>query len=301
MNRKDIVNNIVKSYQEIGVINHIEDAKNSIPHPSKESIAQILAELKELLFPGFFENTNLSFSNLAENTECKVNFIIDNLPTEIYKSCCWLCEKKATCPDIEKCRIEAKDITEELLVYLPKLRAILKKDATAIFNGDPAAKSIEEIILAYPGFLAIAIFRIAHFLYQKEIPLIPRIMTEIAHSETGIDIHPGATIGENFCIDHGTGVVIGETAIIGNNVKLYQGVTIGALSVPDRNNIPQKRHPTIEDNVVIYAKTTILGGETTIGRNSILGGNTWLTTSVPPNSFVYFTGDKQIHKIKNKK
>ncbi|MFA5879894.1 MAG: serine O-acetyltransferase EpsC [Candidatus Margulisiibacteriota bacterium] len=299
MNNKEVTNKILESYQEIGVINHIENNKNSIPHPSKESIAKILINLKALLFPGFFENIDISFNNLEKITKIKVNFINHNLPSEIYKSCCWLCKKKDTCPDIEKCKNESKEITEKLLYYLPELRYLLKKDAASIYNGDPAAKSIEEIILAYPGFLAITTYRIANFLYKNEIPLIPRIMTEIAHNETGIDIHPGATIGENFCIDHGTGIVIGETAIIGSNVKLYQGVTIGALSVPDRKTVPKKRHPTIEDNVIIYAKTTILGGETIIGKNSIIGGNTWITSSVPANSLIYFKGEKQTHKIKH--
>ena len=170
---------------------------------------------------------------------------------------------------------------------LPTIRATLLKDADAMMSGDPAAVSNTEVIRTYPGFYAIAIYRLANKLYQLDVPLVPRILTEYAHRLTGIDIHPGATIGEQFCIDHGTGVVIGGTAHIGNNVKIYQGVTLGALSVK-KELAKTKRHPTIEDNVVIYAGATILGGKTVIGANSIIGGNVWITKSVLPNSRVYF-------------
>lgn len=163
----------------------------------------------------------------------------------------------------------------------------VNQDVDAMFEGDPAAKSRTEILRSYPGFYAIAAYRIAHLLHQLGVKLIPRMITELAHSRTGIDIHPGATIGQYFCIDHGTGVVIGETTIIGNHVKIYQGVTLGALSV-DKADADLKRHPTIEDNVVIYAGATILGGKTIIGKNSVIGGNVWLTKSVPPGSKVYY-------------
>jgi serine O-acetyltransferase len=169
---------------------------------------------------------------------------------------------------------------------LPEIYDKLWLDAQAIYDGDPAAESIDEVILAYPGFLTIFIYRIAHELYLLKVPIFPRILTEYAHEVTGIDIHPGATIGKSFCIDHGTGIVIGETSDIGNNVKLYQGVTLGALSV-DKDMAKTKRHPTIEDNVVIYAQAVILGGDTTIGHDSVIGGNAWLTSSVQPNSVVY--------------
>lgn len=165
------------------------------------------------------------------------------------------------------------------------VRKTLLVDAKAALDGDPAAQSLDEVILAYPGFRALAFFRVAHALYQRQYPLIPRIITERAHHETGIDIHPGATIGEGCFIDHGTGVVVGETAVIGTNVKLYQGVTLGALSV-SKDLANTKRHPTVEDNVVIYANSTILGGDTIIGANSVIGGNSWITSSVPPNSFI---------------
>ena len=178
----------------------------------------------------------------------------------------------------------AQEVTKHLLTQLPKIREMLKGDVKAAFNGDPAAKSYEEIVISYPGITAIAVYRIAHELYREDVPLIPRIMTEYAHTKTGIDIHPGAKIGKNFFIDHGTGVVIGETSVIGNNVKIYQGATLGALSFrkDERGRIIKggKRHPTIEDNVTIYAEATILG-DVVIGKDSVVGGNVWIKQSVP--------------------
>ncbi len=172
---------------------------------------------------------------------------------------------------------------------IPGIEQMLNEDALAVFEGDPAAKSSQEVIRSYPGFKAIAAYRIANALFKLDVDLIPRMISEVVHSRTGIDIHPGATIGKSFCVDHGTGVVIGETCIIGNNVKIYQGVTLGALSVK-KEDAKIKRHPTIEDNVVIYAGSTILGGETVIGANTIIGGNVWITSSVKPNSKIYFRG-----------
>jgi serine O-acetyltransferase len=178
------------------------------------------------------------------------------------------------------------EIAELFIQRIPEIHKMLWDDAEAIFKGDPAAESIDEVILAYPGFRAILIFRIAHELYHLKVPIIPRILTEYAHEKTGIDIHPGAKIDSPFFIDHGTGIVIGETTVIGKNVKVYQGVTLGALSV-DKNLAQTKRHPTIEDDVIIYAQAVILGGNTVIGRNSIIGGNAWITESIPPGSIVY--------------
>jgi serine O-acetyltransferase len=177
-------------------------------------------------------------------------------------------------------------VAETFFQALPEIHRQLMIDATAIERGDPAAESVDEVILAYPGFLAIAVHRIAHRFCELGVPLLPRVLTEWAHERTGIDIHPGANLGHPVVIDHGTGIVIGETAVIGNNVKLYQGVTLGALSVT-KSLASTKRHPTIESDVVIYANATILGGETVIGRGSVIGGNTWITSSVPPNSIVY--------------
>ncbi|MFT2010061.1 serine O-acetyltransferase EpsC [Pontibacter sp. 13R65] len=180
----------------------------------------------------------------------------------------------------------AKELTNALMNRLPQIHQLMLEDATAILEGDPAARNLNEVIRTYPGFRAVVFYRLAHVLYRLEIPLLPRILSEYAHAKTGIEIHPGAVIGSHFCIDHGTGVVIGETAVIGNNVKIYQGVTLGALSV-DKAMAFTKRHPTIEHNVVIYAGATILGGNTVVGANSIIGGNVWLTESVPPYSRVY--------------
>ncbi|QCK15312.1 serine O-acetyltransferase EpsC [Mangrovivirga cuniculi] len=185
------------------------------------------------------------------------------------------------------CLDEGLNITDDFFDNLPEIKAKLKMDVKAMYLGDPAAESYTEVVRTYPGFYAIAAHRIAHCLKQLKVRLIPRIISEHAHSKTGIDIHPGATIGDYFCIDHGTGIVIGETSKIGNRVKIYQGVTLGALSV-DKKLAKTKRHPTIEDNVVIYAGATILGGDTIIGANSVIGGNVWLTKSVPPQSKVYY-------------
>ena len=185
-----------------------------------------------------------------------------------------------------------KQVTNDFIAELPTIYKQLIKDATAIRNFDPAAKNLAEVIIAYPGFWAICVHRISHKLYNLEIPIIPRLISEYAHSKTGIDIHPGAKIGESFFIDHGTGVVIGETCVIKNNVKIYQGVTLGSLQV-SKELANQKRHPTIEDNVIIYSNSTILGGDTIIGHDSIIGGNTWITSSIIPRSIVYHT-----HKVK---
>ena len=197
---------------------------------------------------------------------------------------------------------DARETTKAFMDQIPEVRRLLKTDVTAAYEGDPAAKCPAEVMLAYPGMYAITIHRIAHVLYRLKVPLIPRIMSEIAHSKTGIDIHPGATIGERFFIDHGTGVVIGETCVIGRNVKLYQGVTLGAQSFPlDERGLPVKgvkRHPNVGDNVVIYAGATILGGETTIGHDSEIGGNVWLMESIPPHSRVYNMPPKPVIRQK---
>ncbi|MCF6268547.1 MAG: serine acetyltransferase [Melioribacteraceae bacterium] len=180
----------------------------------------------------------------------------------------------------------AEEYSNKFFNGIPRIHSLLLEDAEAIYKGDPAAKSIDEVILAYPGFFAIAVYRLAHELYKIDVPLLPRIFTEYAHQISGVDIHPGATIGESFFIDHGTGIVVGETAVIGNNVKIYQGVTLGALSV-DKDLAEKKRHPTIEDDVIIYSNAVILGGKTIIGKGATIGGNVWLTRSVPSNSVVF--------------
>lgn len=188
-------------------------------------------------------------------------------------------------------------ITGLFFDHLPEIYDLLWLDAQAIYEGDPAAESVDEVIAAYPGFYAIFAYRIAHIFYEQQVPVLPRLITEYAHYRTGIDIHPGAQIGQSFCIDHGTGIVIGETTVIGNNVKIYQGVSLGALSV-SKELAKTKRHPTIEDNVILYSNATILGGNTVIGHDSIIGGNVWLTQSVPPYSVVYNTFESKIRSKK---
>jgi serine O-acetyltransferase len=188
-----------------------------------------------------------------------------------------------------------ESVVEPLLASLPQVHALLVTDAQAIFEGDPAARSIDEVILTYPGFLAIAHYRVAHVLHEHRLPLLPRLVTELAHARTGIDIHPGATIGSRFCIDHGTGVVVGETTEIGADVKLYQGVTLGATTV-EKALADKKRHPTIEDRVIIYSNATILGGHTRVGHDTVVGGNSFLTSSVPPWSVVTRTSEVRLRR-----
>ena len=206
------------------------------------------------------------------------------------------------CKECGDCRAKAESAVIHLVSELPAIKRVLEDDIQAAYDGDPAAKSLMEIVMSYPGLHAIAVQRIAHLLYEKDVPLIPRVMSELAHSRTGIDIHPGARIGAGFFIDHGTGVVIGETCVIGRNVKLYQGVTLGALSFPkDANGNPIKgikRHPEVRDGVTVYAGATILGGDTVVGEGSVIGGNVWLTHSVPPHSTVYNAQPKPNIKLR---
>lgn len=278
MEHDTLVSALLQSYDEIGGINPAEGERT----PSRHCIYAILNHIKDLLFPGYFEPARITSQNRKALIGQKIDCLSKALVQEL--------EKIADLP------LSASHITQLFIAYLPLLRAQLKQDAVAHFEGDPAAKSEDEIILAYPGFQAITVHRIAHFFYQQGVPLIPRLMSEIVHSETGIDIHPGAQIGPRFCIDHGTGIVIGETAVIGTKVKLYQGVTLGALSVP-KKNITGQRHPTLEDYVTVYSGTTILGGNTVIGRQTVIGGNVWITSSIPPHSKVYLSSDqRQIFK-----
>lgn len=237
-------------------------------NPIKSASHSFLNELLELLFPHYSVKNYYN----SEEIVSKVYLLRRNLQ-EILISL------------NNGMEFKAKDCSKTFIENIPNVHSLLLRDAEAICKGDPAAKSVDEVILAYPGFSAIAIYRLAHELYKLNIPLLPRIFTEYAHQNSGIDIHPGATIGESFFIDHGTGIVIGETAHIGNNVKIYQGVTLGALSV-DKDFAETKRHPTIEDDVIIYSNAVILGGKTTIGKGSVIGGNVWLTRSVPANSVV---------------
>jgi serine O-acetyltransferase len=293
-----LVGQISKTYKGDLGINFI-DTSNL---PVRDKIVEILDLLTEILFPGYTGRRTVTKSN--------INFIVGDLLCQAYSELCdqmeraykYLCRMQKC--ESGDCRKMAEDAAEYLLEQLPKIREMLKGDVAAAFDGDPAAKSYEEIVISYPCITAIATYRIAHELYLKDVPLIPRLMTEWAHTKTGIDIHPGATIGKNFFIDHGTGVVIGETTIIGDNVKIYQGATLGALSFPkdERGRAIKggKRHPTIEDNVTIYAEATILGN-VTIGKGATIGGNVWLKESVPAGTIVSMAETDLVYtKIKNK-
>lgn len=238
--------------------------------PNPSVIHSFFKELLGTLFP--------DFSNQVYHTERGFELHIEKLKLQLDQI---LHRNPSTCS------VEAEKVVNHFFGKLPQIYNQLKRDISAMYLGDPAAKSEKEVIRTYPGFLAIAAYRIAHVLFQLEIQIIPRMITEYAHSKTGIDIHPGAQIGNHFCIDHGTGVVVGETTVIGDHVKIYQGVTLGALSV-NKEDAKTKRHPSIGNNVVIYAGATILGGKTLVGDHSIIGGNVWLTKSVPPYSKLYY-------------
>ncbi|MDG2124898.1 MAG: serine acetyltransferase [Verrucomicrobiales bacterium] len=278
--RDDIAKALLASYEETGGINHI-DALNL---PSKRAIPAICEELLKLLFPGFLEEEPLTSGEIAMLTSERIAAVSEKLCTEITRA---LRCKENPAPDCDK---TSRSICCQFLSTLPKVRRLVRTDVEAAYDGDPAAKSFEEIILSYPCIEAIAVQRMAHILYALDIPLLPRMMTEWVHDRTGIDIHPGAHIGIRFFIDHGTGVVLGETCEIGDNVKLYQGVTLGARSFPrdKKGRIIKgtKRHPTVEDNVTVYANATILGGETTIGARSTIGASVFLMHSVPPDTTV---------------
>lgn len=251
--------------------------------PSRERIVSVLNEIWQLLFPGYYGQKKLTKENVPFHVGNLLARIGDDLTEEISHCLCAgrRCEE---CPNPDPCHEEASRIAHEFLRRIPALRATLALDAQAAFDGDPAAKTVDEVIYCYPGFYAVTVYRVAHELLEMGVPLMPRILTEHSHSTTGTDIHPGAKIGRSFFIDHATGVVIGETTEIGDNVKIYQGVTLGALSFPkdERGRAIKglKRHPTIEDNVTIYANATILGGTTVVGSGATVGGNTFVTKSV---------------------
>lgn len=279
--------------QTLEKINRENFFKNrTIGFAGKEMVYKIIYNLRSALFPGVYEKypidesrVNILIGNNIRTAAMELNDLIEKVLIDE----CELGDKARK--NCSQCKDKANRMTISIIEKLPSLREKLNTDIQAAYTGDPAASCTEEILLGYPSIEAISIYRIAHLLYKMKIPLIPRIMSEYAHQLTGIDIHPGAGIGEYFFIDHGTGVVIGETCVIGNNVKIYQGVTLGAKSFAlDENGNPikgVKRHPDIEDNVVIYAGATILGGDTIIGHDSVIGGNVWLTHSVPPFSRVY--------------
>ncbi len=280
---KDITGRLVDSYRQSGGVNHV----GGVSLPSRPAVARILIEIEELCFPGFILDTCLNDENIELVTGARVATVASALTEQIALGLGAQTESTTSTTSTTSATStkEAHDRALTFLEKLPDLRAELALDVQALFDGDPAARAREEIILAYPGVRAIAVHRVAHHFWSTGVRLLARMMSEDVHGRTGIDIHPGATIGKSFYIDHGTGVVVGETSVIGDHVKLYQGVSLGALSVARRLQ-DQRRHPTIEDHVTIYAGATILGGETTVGHHSVVGGNVWLVHSVPPYSIV---------------
>jgi len=278
----ELTDRLIASYARVGGINHL-DGKNL---PSKTAIAAITLDLLRLLFPGFYDERSIHSSQLKMEIATLMDSVLERLEEELYKSLEYAPPEKLDKKDASRL---AHSLTLDFLSNLPRVRDLLQTDTEAAFQGDPAALSKEEIIVAYPFIEAIAVQRLAHELYLQKIPLIPRIMTEWAHGRTGIDLHPGAQIGSHFFIDHGTGTVIGETSVIGKHVKLYQGVGLVARSLAGGQSLRgQKRHPTIEDNVTLYANATIVGGETVIGAGSTIGASVFLNQSIPPNSLVTY-------------
>lgn len=267
------------------------------PLPSKDAVIEITHMASRILYPGYFSRTRIDKVNLVYYYGQELTTFFEALSEQITFAIRHECRRlNLTCIT---CEDQAQAIAVNFMKELPGLRNLLAKDVHAALEGDPAAKSYDEIIFSYPGLFAVTVHRIAHQLFAQNVPLIPRIMSEYAHSVTGIDIHPGARIGESFFIDHGTGVVIGETTKIGNGVRLYQGVTLGALSLSKdavEKLRTEKRHPTLEDDVIVYSGATILGGDTVIGARSVIGGSVWVTTSVPPDTKVFTKKPELIFK-----
>jgi len=278
-----VVKKLIKLMDDKNSFSHVEP----IPIPSNESVIKLIQQARRILFPGYFTQSTLAPANLEYYLGQETTCLLENLSRQIisaFQHDCFRLNLPCT-----NCSEQGHEIALKVVQKLPTIKKLLDTDIRAAYEGDPAAKGYDEIIFSYPGLLALTIYRLANLLHKHKVPVIPRIMTEHAHSLTGIDIHPGATIGESFFIDHGTGVVIGETTEIGDHVRLYQGVTLGALSLPKDAGDQfryKKRHPTIEDDAIIYSNTTILGGETVIGARSVIGGNNWITESVPPDTKV---------------
>jgi serine O-acetyltransferase len=284
---------LLASYRSYGGINHLD----GVNLPSQASVNQLAIDCMHLLFPGYFEESPLTEGEVPALVDRLLGRIDRRLRAEIEK--CLRFAKIADAPS------KAREITTSFLTQFAELRKIIKTDVDAAYAGDPAARSVEEIILAYPCVLVISLQRLAHVLYRLRVPLLPRMLTEYGHERTGCDIHPGAQLGTHFFIDHGTGVVIGETATVGAHVKLYQGVTLGAKSFEvDDDGRPikgVKRHPDIGDHVTIYAHATILGGDTRVGAHAIIGSNVWLMRSIPNDSVAYFKGDNLVVRSRRKK
>ena len=270
---ENVVDSILQDYGNGRDIDKLELYRR----PDKDVIIDIIDKLRRIVFPGYFKDKNYRIYNAKHNLSMLIEDVMFNLNQQIalvYQS---------TGETEQKAQEHAQSVCLEFFKTMPQVRAMVQTDLQAAYDGDPAATGVAEIIFAYPGLFAITVYRLAHVLYTLNVPMLPRIMTEHAHSITGIDIHPGATIGKYFFIDHGTGIVVGETTVIGDNVKIYQGVTLGALSTRGGQSLRGKRrHPTIEDNVTIYAGASVLGGETVIGRDSVIGSNAFITKSIAP-------------------
>jgi len=290
-----LIDEVVAQYDKEGRLHHIGPE----PIPSRQAIINIIRKTIPILFPGFFAEKRLDEINARYYLGEQITELFDAISTQIQHAIRHDCIRFDR-PCVH-CEDQSGDNPLRFIGSIPRLQETLSKDVRAAFQGDPASRHFDEIIFCYPGLFAVAVYRVAHWLHVNEVPLIPRIMTEYAHSLTGIDIHPGVVIGESFFMDHGTGVVIGETTTIGDRVRLYQGVTLGALSL-GKDECPllrdKKRHPTIEDDVIIYANATILGGRTVIGARSTIGGNVWLTESVPPDTSVFLKKPELVMKNK---
>jgi len=288
-----IINRLVASSRDPNLFAHV-DAELI---PSSEKVTEVIKRARRLLFPGYFDGQVLDANRIEYAVGMEVTELFETLAQLIALSIRHDCQRyQMVCTH---CQERGQEEALRFLEALPEIREILTTDVQAAYDGDPAARTIDEVVISYPGTLAVTVHRIAHQLWQQQVPLVPRMMSEYAHSVTGIDIHPGASIGASFFIDHGTGVVIGETTAIGKRVRLYQGVTLGALSLPKEevNRLRgAKRHPTIEDDVTIYSGATVLGGETVIGAGSVIGGNVWITQSVPPGTRVFLAPPKLIYR-----
>jgi serine O-acetyltransferase len=282
----ELTSRIVQTYAEVSTISHL----GHCPLPNYEVIAEAIEDLKEIIYPGYRRREGLHIGNVMYHVGDLIDKLHDRLTTQVARALRHDAGFAHDCSPDQDFEALGQAKTILFLEEIPEIRRMLALDAQAALSGDPAVKTLDEVIFCYPGLEAVTVYRLAHALHVLGVPLIPRMMTEWAHSKTGIDIHPGARIGHHFFIDHGTGVVIGETCEIGNHVKLYQGVTLGALSFAtdgDGNLVRgQKRHPTIEDNVVIYANATVLGGRTLIGHHSVIGSSVWLTRSLEPHTTV---------------
>jgi len=287
------IDTILSSLEDNRCFAHIGDE----PIHFTTSVKEMIDKFREILFPGYFSSEKIDGANLVYNIGQGISQLYDILSEQIVHVLSHDCLRYGQ--ECLECENRGNDVALKMLQAIPRLRVTLAEDIRGAYDGDPAAKSHDEIIFSYPGLYAITVYRIAHTLFNLDVPQLPRIMSEYAHSLTGIDIHPGAEIGKRFVIDHGTGVVIGETSVIGDNVRIYQNVTIGALSLPPNAGEKlrgSKRHPTIEDDVIIYSGATILGGETIIGERSVVGGNVWLTSSIPSETKVFIESPRLIYK-----